>query len=87
MTAAGAAAIETIEVGDYVWAWDENTRDVALKQVVETYVNEADELVHVFVNGEEIVATPKHPFYSPVKGWTRNACTPPPGICYNVLEL
>ena len=70
LTAAGAAAIETIEVGDYVWAWDENTRDVALKQVVETYVNEADELVHVFVNGEEIVATPKHPFYSPVKGWT-----------------
>jgi len=33
------AAIETIEVGDYVWAWDENTKDVALKQVVETYVN------------------------------------------------
>ena len=57
-------------MGDYVWAWDENTRDVALKQVVETYVNETDELVHVFVNGEEIVATPKHPFYSPVKGWT-----------------
>ena len=66
----GAAAIETIEVGDYVWAWDENTKDVALKQVVETYVNETDELVHVFVNGEEIVTTPVHPFYSPVKGWT-----------------
>lgn len=70
LTAAGAAAIETIEVGDYVWAWDENTKDVALKQVVETYVNETDELVHVFVNGEEIVTTPAHPFYSPVKGWT-----------------
>ena len=70
LTAAGAAAIETIEVGDYVWAWDENTKDVALKQVVETYVNETDELVHVFANGEEIVTTPAHPFYSPVKGWT-----------------
>lgn len=34
------------------------------------YVNETDELTHVFVNGEEIVATPGHPFYSPVKGWT-----------------
>lgn len=70
LTAAGAAAIETIEVGDYVWAWDENTKDIALKQVVETYVNETDELVHVFVNGEEIICTPSHPFYSPVKSWT-----------------
>lgn len=53
-----------------VWAWDEETGDVALKKVVETYTNEADELVHLFVNGEEIIATPFHPFYSPVKGWT-----------------
>lgn len=33
-------------------------------------MNEADELVHVFAGGEEIIATPAHPFYSPVKGWT-----------------
>ena len=52
-----------------VWAWDEETGDVALKEVVETYVNETDELVHVFINGEEIISTPSHPFYSPVKGW------------------
>ncbi len=26
--------------------------------------------MHVSVNGEEIVTTPSHPFYSPVKGWT-----------------
>ena len=66
----GEAAIEKIEAGDSVWAWEETTDAVALKQVVETYVNETDELVHVFVNGEEIVTTPTHPFYSPVKGWT-----------------
>ena len=69
-TADGTATIETIEVGDYVWAWDELRNDVALKRVLETYVNETDELVHVFVSGEEIVTTPSHPFYSPVKGWT-----------------
>ena len=34
------------------------------------YVNEADELTHVFVDGEEIIATPSHPFYCPTKGWT-----------------
>jgi hypothetical protein len=66
----GTKAIEEIEAGDYVWAWDEKTEEVALKQVVETYVNETSELVHVFVKGEEIITTPSHPFYSPVKGWT-----------------
>jgi hypothetical protein len=70
LAAAGAVAIETIQAGDMVWAWDEETGEVALKEVVETYVNETYELVHVFVNGEEIVTTPGHPFYSPVKGWT-----------------
>ncbi|MGM9669458.1 MAG: polymorphic toxin-type HINT domain-containing protein [Faecousia sp.] len=70
LTATGTAAIEDIRAGDYVWAWDEETGDVALKKVVETYINETDELVHIHVNGEEIVCTPGHPFYSPVKGWT-----------------
>ena len=66
----GTIPIENVSVGTLVWAWDEESGDVALKEVVETYVNETDELVHVFVNGEEIIATPSHPFYSPVKGWT-----------------
>ena len=70
LTAVGSQAIETIQEGDYVWAWDEESGDVALKEVVQTFVNEADELVHVSINGEEIVCTNEHPFYSPVKGWT-----------------
>ena len=69
-TSNGTEEIENIKVGDIVWAWDEETGDVALKEVVETYVNETTELVHVFVGGEEIITTPTHPFYSPVKGWT-----------------
>ena len=70
---AGQVPIEQIDAGEYVWAWDEETGDVALKQVVETYINETDELTHIHVCGEEIVCTPSHPFYSPVKGWT-SAC-------------
>lgn len=66
----GTAPIESVNAGDMVWAWDEKTGDVALKEVVETYVNETDELVHIYVNGEKITTTPSHPFYSPVKGWT-----------------
>ena len=70
LASTGYVAIENVKAGDYVWAWDEETGDTALKQVVETYINETTELVHVYVNGEEIVTTPTHPFYSPVKGWT-----------------
>ena len=70
LTLAGTVAIETIQAGDMVWAWDEETGEVAPKEVVETYVNETYELIHVFVDGEEIITTPAHPFYSPVKGWT-----------------
>ena len=66
----GSKVIEDISVGDNVWAWGEESGDIALKEVVETYINQTDELIHVFVGGEEIVATPTHPFYSPVKGWT-----------------
>jgi hypothetical protein len=69
-TANGLKNIEDITADDYVWAWNETTGETALKKVVETYVNETKELVHVFINGEEIIATPSHPFYSPVKGWT-----------------
>ncbi len=65
----GDVPIEQIKAGDLVWAWDEETGDVALKRVVETYPNQSDELIHVFANGEEIITTPTHPFYSPVKGW------------------
>ena len=70
LVASGVAAIETIQEGDFVWAWDEETGKIELKKVVETYINKTDELVKVCVNGEEIVTTPSHPFYSPVKGWT-----------------
>ena len=66
----GRKAIEDIVVGDYVWAWDEETGENSLRRVTETYVNQTSELVHVFVGGEEIITTPTHPFYSPVKGWT-----------------
>ena len=54
-TATGYVAIEKIRAGDLVWAWDEKTGDVALKPVVETYINETTELTHIFVDDKEIV--------------------------------
>ena len=67
--AAGYVAIETLKPGDLVWAWDEETGDVALKPVKQLFVNESDELIHLTVNGEEITTTPTHPFYVAHKGW------------------
>jgi len=66
----GSKPIEEVRVGDFVWAWDEETGAVSLKRVVETYINQTLELVHITVSGEKITTTPSHPFYSPVKGWT-----------------
>ncbi len=66
----GMIPIEDIAVGDMVWASNPETNETELKEVVRLFRNEADELVRVTVNGEEIVCTNEHPFYSPVKGWT-----------------
>lgn len=37
---------------------------------MQTFENETEELVHISVSNDEIVTTPKHPFYVPHKGWT-----------------
>ena len=62
--------IEDIEVGDYVYASDPETGESGYKEVLWTQQRETYELVHIYVNGDEIVSTPTHPFYSPVHGWT-----------------
>ena len=66
----GVVAIEDVTIGSLVWSWDEATGKIELNEVVETYVSETYELIHLFVNDEEIVTTPTHPFYSPSNGWT-----------------
>ena len=66
----GKIPIQDIQAGDMVWSSNPTTGELALKPVVQTFVNETRELVHIHVNGEETVCTPEHPFYSPVLGWT-----------------
>ena len=54
--------IEEIEVGDMVWAYDEETGESDWKPVVRLFRNKTKEWYHVFVEGEEIICTGGHPF-------------------------
>ena len=69
LAACGYIAIEEIKAGDMVWAENPETGEKELKEVVQTFVNETTELIYIQVDSEEIVTTPEHPFYSPIKGW------------------
>lgn len=63
LTAGGLIAIENIKAGDKVISTNPETFEVEEKTVVETYVRETTELVHLKINGEIIKTTPDHPFY------------------------
>ncbi len=39
--------------------------------MTQTFVRKTDRLVHVSLEGDEIVTTPEHPFYVDGKGWTK----------------
>ena len=65
----GSLPIELILVGMKVYATDPNTGEIALKEVLNTFVRKSSELIHITVNGEKITTTPTHPFWVPQKGW------------------
>ena len=69
MTASGLMAIEKIKAGDRVLSADPETMQTGYKSVLETYIREVDRLIHLTVNGEEIVTTYDHPFYVKDKGF------------------
>lgn len=73
-TATGLVAIENNGIGDMVLAANEETGEVAYKEVVRTFANTTDEITHVTVNVgdgelETIDSTPEHPFCVEGKGW------------------
>lgn len=63
LTVAGLVAIEWVKAGDRVIATDPDTMQRAEKMVLETYVHETDEIVHLTINGEVITSTIDHPFF------------------------
>lgn len=68
LTSLGNKKIEDIEVGDEVWAYDEETGEKALKKVVNLFRNKTKKWIHLlfeFEDGttEKLVCTEGHPFY------------------------
>jgi hypothetical protein len=60
----GYKNIEELQVGELVWAWHEETGDLALKPVLQTMVRAADALVELQVGADTVQATPEHPFWA-----------------------
>ena len=71
MAVAGMVAIETIKSGDKVISTHPETMETSPKTVLETYIREVTTLVHLTVNGEEIVTTVDHPFYVKNQGFIK----------------
>ena len=71
MAVAGMVAIEKIKSGDKVISTDPETMETSPKTVLETYIREVTTLVHITVNGEEIITTIDHPFYVNDRGFIK----------------
>ncbi len=69
LTTAGLMAIENIKAGDKIISTCPDTLETAEKTVLETYVRQVNTLVHLTINGEEIVTTDNHPFYVQGRGF------------------
>ena len=70
LTEDGLEEIQSIKEGDMVWSENPETKKKGLKKVVQTFVNESEELIHISAGKEKISATPEHPFYVRDRGWT-----------------
>jgi RHS repeat-associated protein len=64
-TKEGVKPIEEIKAGDEVLSYNEETKQVEYKPVVQTFVNYSPEILSVYIEGESkpIETTPGHPFY------------------------
>ena len=71
LTASGLVAIENIKAGDKVISTDPETFETAEKTVLETYIREDSKLIHLMINGEEIITTETHPFYVKNQGFIK----------------
>jgi RHS repeat-associated protein len=69
VTSEGDKAIATLQIGDYVLAWNEVDGTLGYYEVIAT-IHHTDQIVtELIIDGEWIETTPEHPFYVEGKGW------------------
>ncbi|WP_139489601.1 polymorphic toxin-type HINT domain-containing protein [Brevibacillus dissolubilis] len=69
LTDKGEKPIEDIEVGDKVLAKDDETGEIAYKEVEWLFQRDVEETYNIFVGDEVITTTDEHPFWIVGKGW------------------
>ncbi|WP_374018194.1 polymorphic toxin-type HINT domain-containing protein [Paenibacillus thiaminolyticus] len=69
LTDEGEKPIEEIEVGDKVLAKDDETGELAYKEVEWLFQRDVEETYNITVGGEVITTTDEHPFWIVGKGW------------------
>jgi RHS repeat-associated protein len=72
-TETGARPIETIAVGDRVWAFDEKTGQIALQPVKQLFSRLVGDRIDISTDRECIRTTSEHPLWVVGKGWTKAA--------------
>ncbi|MFJ6207374.1 polymorphic toxin-type HINT domain-containing protein [Lysinibacillus sp. NPDC092081] len=69
LTDEGEKKIEDIEVGDMVLAKDDETGEMAYKEVEWLFQRDVEETYNITVGSEVITTTDEHPFWIVGKGW------------------
>ncbi|MED1919775.1 polymorphic toxin-type HINT domain-containing protein, partial [Bacillus thuringiensis] len=72
LTDEGEKPIEEIEVGDKVLAKDDETGEMAYKEVEWLFQRDVEATYNITVSGEVITTTDEHPFWIVGKGWVES---------------
>ncbi|MCR1795716.1 polymorphic toxin-type HINT domain-containing protein, partial [Leptospira sp. id769339] len=71
-TPTGLKAIETLKIGDEVFAFDEESEQKVIRKVTETFLNETTTILKITNSkGEVIETTWNHPFYITAGMWVK----------------
>jgi hypothetical protein len=70
-TEAGLLPIETVKLGDRLYAVDPDTGEAGFFDVVAVHVHPTDELMRITIGSEVLEVTPEHPLYIEGKGWLK----------------
>jgi RHS repeat-associated protein len=65
----GQVPIEDIQIGDKVLSKDEETGEIAYKEVINTFDHESEQVYKLSVGNQIIETTFNHPFWVEGKGW------------------